>query len=174
MNTHISSLILGAVLAGVGATVIMDLWALMLRRLFSVPSLSYCIVGRWLSMMPRGTFMHANMAAVPKAPAECVIGWVAHYALGVAFALGLGLVLLAPAGWLEQPTVMPALLFGIGTVVIPFFIMQPCLGMGIAAAKSANPLQARVKSVMTHAVFGFGLYASALVVSRVMQWDVVS
>lgn len=171
MNTHISALILGAVLVGVGATVIMALWALMLRRLFGVPTLSYCVVGRWLSMMRRGQFKHANMAAVPKAPAECVIGWVAHYALGVAFALGL--VLLAPAGWLEQPTVMPALLFGMGTVVIPFFIMQPSLGMGIAAAKSANPLQARAKSVMTHAVFGFGLYASALVASRVMQWDVM-
>ena len=47
-------------------------------------------------------------------------------------------------------------------------IMQPALGLGIAAAKRPHPTQARLKSLMTHTVFGVGLYLSALPVSRLL------
>jgi hypothetical protein len=36
--------------------------------------------------------------------------------------------------------------------------MQPAFGMGIAAAKTAKPTHARLRSLMNHVVFGFGLY----------------
>jgi hypothetical protein len=35
-----------AVLVGLGATLLIDLWALFLRRAFSIPSLNYCLLGR--------------------------------------------------------------------------------------------------------------------------------
>jgi hypothetical protein len=62
-----------------------------------------------------------------------------------------------------------ALLYGIGTVVFPFFIMQPSLGLGVAASKTAKPMQARLKSLVTHTVFGVGLYLCALGVSYVLR-----
>jgi hypothetical protein len=61
--------------------------------------------------------------------------------------------------------VLPALFYGIGTVVFPFFIMQPSFGLGIAASRAPNPRHARLKSLATHTVFGLGLYVSALGVS---------
>jgi hypothetical protein len=61
------------------------------------------------------------------------------------------------------------LLYGIGTVVFPFFIMQPSLGLGIAASRTPNPTQARLKSLLTHSVFGVGLYVCALGVSYVLR-----
>ncbi len=70
-------------------------------------------------------------------------------------------VLLGPAGWMERPTVLPALAFGVATVVVPFFTLQPSFGLGVAASKTPKPNQARLKSLMTHAVFGLGLYAWA-------------
>jgi DUF2938 family protein len=117
--------------------------------------------------MSLGTFRHANIAAAKKRPAECAIGWTAHYLIGIFFALML--VVLTSGRWLEQPSFLPALLMGIGTVPIPYFVMQPALGFGIAAAKTPHPTQARLKSLMTHTVFGVGLYLSALPVSYVMQ-----
>ena len=33
----------------------MDLWNLFLKRTFSIPSLNYCLLGRWLRHMPGGT-----------------------------------------------------------------------------------------------------------------------
>jgi hypothetical protein len=157
----------GAVAIGIGASVLMDLWNLFLRRAFGVPSLDYCLLGRWLRHMPGATFRHASIAAAPRKSFECAVGWVAHYTIGVVFALVF--VALVPGGWLARPTLPPALLYGVGTVVFPFFVMQPSLGLGIAAARTPRPAQARLKSLATHTVFGFGLYACALAVSGVLR-----
>lgn len=159
------SYVFAAIPVGVGATLLMDLWAHFLLRAFKIPLPSYCLVGRWLRHMPSGTFKHANIAAAQKMPGECATGWIFHYLVGVAYAL---IPAIATAGtWLEQPTPLPALIVGVGTVVIPFFVMQPAMGHGIAAAKSPNPAQARLRSLMSHTAFGVGLYVSALVFSRV-------
>jgi hypothetical protein len=159
--------ILGALAIGIGATLIMDLWNLFLQRTFSIPSLNYCLLGRWLLHMPGGTLRHASITAALKKPFECTVGRIAHYTIGVVFALVL--VVLTSGDWLARPTLLPALLYGIGTVVFPFFIMQPSLGLGVAASRTPNPTQARLKSLLTHTVFGVGLYVSALGVSYVLR-----
>jgi hypothetical protein len=159
-------LLLGAAAIGIGATLVMDLWNLFLKRAFSVPSLNYCMLGRWLRHMPEGTLRHANIAAASAKRFECKVGWIAHYSIGVGFALVF--VLLTSADWLARPSLPPALLYGIATVVFPFFIMQPALGLGVAASKTPKPMQARVKSLATHTVFGLGLYVCALGVSQLL------
>ena len=159
--------ILGAIAIGIGATLVMDLWNQFLKRTFSIPSLNYCLLGRWLRHMPEGTFRHANITATPQKPFECTVGWIAHYTIGVVFALVF--VVLASGDWLARPTLLLALLYGIGTVVFPFFIMQPSLGLGIAASRTPKPMQARLKSLVTHTVFGVGLYLCALGVSYVLR-----
>jgi hypothetical protein len=159
--------ILGPVAIGIGATLVMDLWNLFLKRAFRIPSLSYCLLGRWVRHMPGGTLRHANIAAAPQKPFECTVGWIAHYTIGVVFALVF--VVLASGDWLARPTLPPALLYGVGTVVFPFFIMQPSLGLGIAASRTPRPMQARLKSLVTHTVFGVGLYVCALGVSYVWR-----
>lgn len=158
--------ILGAATIGVGASLLMDAWNLFLKRTFSIPSLSYCLLGRWLLHMPEGTFSHASITAAPQKRFECTVGWLAHYAIGVVFALVF--VALESGDWLVCPTLLPALIYGIATVVFPLFIMQPSLGLGIAASKTPKPMQARLKSLVTHTVFGVGLYLCALVVSHLL------
>src|SRR5207248_11593037 len=159
--------ILRYIIFGIDEKIAIDLWNLFLKRAFSILSLSYCLLGRWLRHMPKGTFRHASIAAAAQKSFECTAGWIAHYTIGVVFAV-LFVVLLS-ADWLTRPTLLPALLYGIGTVVFPLFIMQPSFGLGIAASRTSNPAQARLKSLGTHAVFGVGLYASALGVRYVLQ-----
>lgn len=160
------STVVGAVLVGLGATLLIDLWAVFLRRAFSIPSLSYCLLGRWVLSMPDGKFAHESIGATPQKPHECSVGWSTHYLIGTAFALLF--VLLVSGGWLERPTLLPALAFGVATVLVPFFTMQPAFGLGVAASKTANPNKARLKSLMTHTVFGAGLYVWGYLLSRVM------
>jgi uncharacterized membrane protein YagU involved in acid resistance len=162
-----ANVVLGAIATGVGATLLMDLWNLFLKRTFSIPSLNYCLLGRWVRHMLRGTLRHASIAAAAEKPHECTVGWIAHYTIGVVFALVF--VVWTSGDWLARPTVLPALLYGIGTVVFPLFIMQPALGLGIAASRTPNPTHARVKSLVTHTVFGVGLYVCALAVSYVRR-----
>lgn len=137
------------------------------RGVGSIPSLNYCLLGRWVRHMPAGTLRHASITAAPQKPLECTVGWIAHYTIGAVFALVL--VVLTSGDWLARPTVLPALLYGIGTVVCPLFIMQPAFGLGIAASRTPNPTQARLKSLVTHTVFGAGLYVCALGVSYVLR-----
>jgi hypothetical protein len=159
--------ILGAVAIGLGASLLMDLWNLFLKRAFGIPSLNYCLLGRWIAHMRQGTFRHASIAAAPPKPLECPLGWTAHYSIGVMLALTF--VVLASRDWLVRPTLLPALLFGVGSVVFPFFVLQPSIGLGIAASRTPSPWRARLKSLMTHTVFGVGLYVSALGVSHVIR-----
>jgi hypothetical protein len=156
--------ILGIIAIGVGATLLMDLWNLLLKRGFSIPSLNYCLLGRWVRHLPSGTFRHSSIAAASPKPFECTVGWMTHYAIGIMLALGL--VALTSGDWLARPTLLPALLYGIGTVVFPYFVLQPSLGFGIAGSRTPNPTQARLKSLATHIVFGLGLYVCAVGVQQ--------
>jgi Protein of unknown function (DUF2938) len=159
--------ILGATAIGIGATLVMDVWHLFLRRTFSIPSLNYCLLGRWVRHLPEGTLRHANITAAPQKPLECTVGWLAHYSIGVVLALVF--VGFTSGEWLARPTLLPALLYGVGTVVFPFFILQPSFGLGVAASRTPNPTRARLKSLVTHTVFGVGLYVCALAVSSVLR-----
>ena len=157
---------ISAILIGLGATLAFDLWALFLKKAFKIPPSNLCMVGRWLLTMPRGTFQHANIGSSPRKSAECVIGWIAHYTIGVTFAIVF--VALASSSWLEHPTPIPAIAFGLVTVLAPFFIMQPLFGLGFAASKTPNPGQAGLRSLMNHAAFGAGLYLFAWLVNGLL------
>lgn len=148
-------------LVGAGATMVMDLWSIARTRLLGIAPFDYALVGRWIGHMPAGRFRHERIADARPVSGERWIGWVAHYLIGVGFAA----ILLALCGvsWVERPTLGPALAVGIGTVAAPFLVMQPAMGAGIAASRTPRPAAARVQSLITHAVFGLGLYAAAWV-----------
>ena len=162
MNSLALSLI-SAILIGIGATLTTDLLALILKRTFKIAAPNYCLVGRWLRYMPEGTFRHSNIASAPPKSAECIVGWMAHYTIGIVFAIAF--VALVGTNWLQHPTLIPAVLFGIVTVLMPFFIMQPAFGLGFAASETSNPTQARLRSLMNHTAFGIGLYLFGLLVN---------
>jgi hypothetical protein len=150
---------LRTVLIGAGATAAMDLWALLLKQ-FGIPSLNFAFLGRWIGHLPERQWMHKSIARATPVKGELVMGWLAHYSIGVAFAA----LLLSTFGlrWAQSPSLFPALLIGIVTVVSPLFILQPALGAGIASSKTATPVLNSIKSIVTHTVYGFGLYLSAL------------
>lgn len=153
-------------LTGAGATAVMDIWTLARRRLLGIPLPDYGLVGRWLAHMARGRFRHERIAAAPPVAGERLLGWTAHYLIGIAFAA----ILIGIWGiaWIRQPTIGPALIFGIGSVAAPFLIMQPGMGAGIAASRTPNPAAARIQSLVTHAVFGIGLYAAGWIAGALM------
>jgi len=148
-----------ALVLGIGATLVLDGWSLLLNKGFGIKSLSFCLVGRWFALMRRGQFRHNGIGKAPAQSGECALGWTAHYAIGVLFAVPL--LCWQGGQWLATPTLAPALIFGAVTVLMPFLLMQPAFGLGIAAAKTAAPWQARLKSLSSHLVFGVGLYLSA-------------
>ncbi|OLP58905.1 hypothetical protein BJF93_23035 [Xaviernesmea oryzae] len=163
MAGSVSREIIAAVVVGAGATVVMDLWAAFQRHVFSIPSLNYAMVGRWLGHLPRGHFVHDSIGKAEPIKYEAAIGWIFHYIVGIAFALLL--VFVWGEEWLTQPSFLPAAIIGIGSVVAPFFIMQPGLGAGILASRTPNPWLSRFRSIVAHTSFAIGLYLAGLLVS---------
>lgn len=151
--------VLRTVLIGAAATLMMDAWALLLRQI-GIPSLNFALLGRWLGHLPQGKWMHQSMTGVTPVRGELLIGWCAHYSIGITFAA----LLLSTFGlkWARSPSLLPALLIGIATVLAPLLILQPALGAGIASSRTSAPVFNSVKSLVTHTVYGLGLYVAAL------------
>jgi len=151
--------VLCTLLLGGGATLVMDGWALLLARL-GIPSLDFALLGRWIGHLPEGQWMHESIARAAPVRGERLLGWCAHYSIGIGFAA----LLLATFGleWARSPSLLPALLIGLVTVVAPLFVLQPALGAGIASSKTPTPLFNTVKSLVTHTVYGLGLYLAAV------------
>ena len=145
---------------GAGATLLTDLWGWLRRPLLGVPSPDYGLVGRWLGHMQQGRFRHAAIAHSPALRGERLFGWLAHYAIGIGFAVLL--YLFAGAAWFARPTLTPALAVGLATAAAPFLLMQPAMGAGIAASRTPRPAAARVNTLIMHGVFGAALYVSAM------------
>ncbi len=146
-------------LVGIGATAATDLWALARKRLLGVAPPDFGLVGRWLACMPHGRFRHESIAATRAVRGERLVGWIAHYLIGIAFAG----VLLGVWGieWIRQPRLLPALLVGIVTVAAPLLLMQPGMGLGFSAGRAKH-------SLVTHLVFGVGLYAAGWIVNVII------
>lgn len=142
----------------------MDIWGFVLS-LFKIKSLDYRYVGRWIAHFPKGKFVHNNILTSAPVSGESVMGWTAHYLIGVTFAFLL--ILFFGKEWLEKPVLYPALIIGIITVCAPLFMMQPAFGFGIASSKLPEPNIRRLKSLSTHVVYGIGLYLTALLIARV-------
>jgi hypothetical protein len=151
-----------ALVVGIIATLATDLW-LWLLQIIGVPPADWALVGRWVAWMPRGVFVHRPIAATPSIRGELAIGWGFHYVVGVAYAaLYLAIARLVLA---SGPTLISALVFAIVLLVVPWFVMQPALGLGFFAARTPHPSVTRIINVSGHAAFGVGLYLGAVSIS---------
>ncbi len=156
-----TDLLFNALILGIGATITMDLVALIQKHLLKQQVLDYAMVGRWIGHMPKGCFTHSPIMKSQPIAFEDLIGWAMHYLIGILFAFVF--LFIMGNGWLQSPILWPALGFGVATVIAPYFIMQPCLGAGIAASKTPAPNIARLKSLVAHSTFGIGLWLTALI-----------
>ncbi|MCB0753587.1 MAG: DUF2938 domain-containing protein [Ignavibacteriae bacterium] len=157
------NVVLTTIIVGIGATLAIDIWVIFLK-LFNIESLDYKYSGRWVGSIPKGKFLHNKIFNTPQIRYEAEIGWFAHYLIGITFACLL--VVVYGKNWLDNPTLLPAIIIGIITVAAPFLILQPVLGFGFASSKLPKPNIRRLKSLMTHTIYGFGLYLTALLLKQ--------
>lgn len=156
MNTL--TLLFQTLCLGIGATIVMDIWLLILK-IFKIPTLNFAFLGRWVGWIFQGKLIHQSIAQSPSITGEYLLGWIAHYSVGLIFAFSF--LLISGSDWLIYPQFYSALLFGLVTVLIPFFIMQPAMGSGFASSKTPRPFLNCLKSLMNHSIFGCGLYLTA-------------
>ena len=145
---------------GLGATVAMDIWAILLNRIAGLATPNWGAVGRWVWHLRHGRVFHDDIGKVAPVRAECGIGWAFHYFVGAVY--GVAFVLIVGTDWLSAPTLLPAWIFAILTIAAGWFLLHPGLGLGWGASKTPNPWKARGLGLVAHTVFGLGLWVVAL------------
>lgn len=147
---------------GIGATALMDLWAIVISRFPGQRLPNWAPVGRWFWHLGRGKVFHDNINDAEPYRHELALGWISHYAVGILY--GFLLILFTGPQWLEEPTFLPAWILGLVTVGAGWFLLQPGLGMGWAASKRPDANKVRMLNIVSHTVFAFGLYGTALLI----------
>jgi hypothetical protein len=145
-------------IVGVLATVTMDVVATMALRLGVAgrgprrtgPDL----IGRWVGYVLQGKFRHTDIVRTPPLRGELLLGFAAHYAIGIALTLlYLGLLIVAHA----RPTALSAILYGAATTVLPWCLMFPSQGMGWLGWDAPGDAHLTRASLFNHVVFGLGI-----------------
>ncbi|MER9006517.1 MULTISPECIES: DUF2938 domain-containing protein [unclassified Mesorhizobium] len=147
---------------GIGATVLMDLWAMFLHLALSQPRPNWGPPGRWVWHFREGKVFHDDIAQAAPYAHEQALGWAFHYVTGIVY--GFILVALAGTAWLDAPTFLPAFILGMVTIGAGWFLLAPGMGAGWAASKRPNAMQIRAFNVISHTVFALGLYGTALLI----------
>lgn len=163
LSSNYAEFALRAVLIGAGATVVMDLWAVLLQRLFRVQPSNWAMVGGGL-----GTFrVGSSSTTESRMPRPSVLSWrLAGSSTTHRHKYGALLLGILGLGWARRPTLLPPLILSLVALVAPFFLLQPGMGFGVAGATTPNPNATRVRSALNHTVFGLGLYVSALLCAQ--------
>ena len=143
---------------GITATVAIDLWATFANRMLGWPRTNWGMVGRWIGHMRDGQFTHISIGSSPPIVHESILGWVFHYVVGCIYAALYQTY--ANIVHMGQPTLVSAVLFGLVTLLSPWLLMQPALGLGIFASKAPRPALVRMQNLIIHIIFGLALYYS--------------
>jgi hypothetical protein len=150
-----STIMFQIIAAGIGACIVFDLWQRLFAMFTGIPPSNWAMVGRWLLGVMGGQGLIArDLAARPACRNEATAGWVLHYVVAVGYAvLYAGLM---GAGWLHA-SLVDGLIFGLVSVVVPWFFFMPALGNGMMARLAPNPPLACAVALVMHAVFGLAL-----------------
>ena len=153
-------LVLIGALMGIGGTIAMDVWAWALSRFAGQAFPNWAMPGRWLAHVYRGRVWHDDIGAAAAVPGELGLGWVFHYGVGLIY--GVVFLVFAGAGWLAAPTFLPLWIFSIVTIAAGWFLLQPGMGLGWAAANTPSPWKVRIMGLIAHTMFALGMWAVAL------------
>ena len=153
-------IVISGILIGIGGTLAMDIWAVILWKLFGQNQPNWAPVGRWFWHLKDGKVFHDSISGAEPYANEQALGWVSHYAIGIVY--GVVLALFMGSSWLAAPTFLPAFIWGIITVGAGWFLLQPGLGIGWAASKAPNPAKVRALNLAGHTVFALGMWLTAL------------
>jgi hypothetical protein len=161
MNTEAGDLLIAA-LIGCRATAFLDLWSLFLRLAFRAPCPTSAWSSRWFSHMSKAGYQGMHPLRLPH---RCIpnarSAGSPTYVIGAFNGLAIVSVRIRRLG-LAKPTIMPALIIGLVTVLpaIPHHATRvrawPC---GIPSTQS---MHARIRTLLSHTVFGIGLYDCAI------------
>jgi len=149
-------IVIEMILMGIFATYFMDLiGGFLVKRKFIHSFIEPEAVGRWFLYMFKGKFTHKDINKTPPLNNEKLWFVVSHYLIGIVLA-GIYLFLELKEPIIRDQLWIP-LVFGIATVILPWFWLLPSIGFGFLASKSPDKLSIIKTNLVNHTNFGLGL-----------------
>lgn len=148
------NILLRILITGLAGATAADIGRTVYQALTGFPPVNWSITGRWFLMVLSGQPYVRDVGAAPALPTELIAGHAAYYTISVVFAAVylLGLKLIG-----RRPTLWNGLVFGWATMVFPFLIQMPLMGMGAFASATAMPGLIIGRTLVHHSSFGLGL-----------------
>jgi hypothetical protein len=148
-------LVFQIIIVGIVACAIFDLWQRVFQKVTAVPPSNWSMVGRWsLGLITMGQLIARDLESQAERKNELAVGWLVHYGVSIGYAAVYALLMRATilhAGFID------GLIFGMMSVVVPWFFFLPCLGKGILARLTPNPPLVCVLALMMHSLFGVSI-----------------
>jgi hypothetical protein len=155
-------MIIDILIVGIAATLTLDIVQQLMKLLLNWPATNWAIIGRWAAGVAQGKFVNHAIGSSPQVDNELALGWLVHYGVGIAYgAIYLFLVYVILG---TGPAYVPAMAFGIVSVAVTWFMMEPILGAGVMAANVDDPQAKRLQDFGSHLGFGLGLYLGGLLI----------
>jgi len=117
-----------------------------------------------------GQFVHKNITEARAVKNESAIGGMTHYLVGGSLALTYPALYLVSGAPLPGNHILPSLLWGLATTLLPWIIFYPAFGwgfFGVAAPQGTRPI---LSPTISHLVYGLGLGIVLNIVSQ--HWSV--
>lgn len=151
-------ILLYAFLGGVVGAVLMDITDIYAHKLGISSGVTVAQIGRWVLCMGDGVLVHEDIRYTLPRKNEVRTGWIFHFVVGGGLVgLCYPLIFMMMPIPLPQHHMLPGLLFGLATSLLPWMILLPSFGWGCfgrRAPKGAIPL---VASTISHISYGIGL-----------------
>ena len=153
-----------SLIAGLAAATAADAGRTLYQLATGFPPVNWSVSGRWFLMVLSGQPYVPDIGAAPALPHELLAGHVAYYTISVLFA---ATYLFALSRTFERkPSLRNGLLFGWITMIFPFFVQMPAMGMGVLALNTEIPGLIMLRTFVHHSSFGIGLALGALLADR--------
>ena len=155
-------LIITTVAAGVLGTLMMDVLNHLVSRTGLILKIDVRMIGRMSAGWARGRFRYDSPSQIEPNAYELMLGYTAHYAIGLVlaaiFVIGWDKVVGGPLSPLW------ALAYGFATTVASEFLVYPSMGLGVCGRLSPEGIRAPLSPLANHLFFGAGMAVAVVLV----------
>ncbi len=150
------------ILVGILSCAILDFWQRLLLAVLGIAPTNWGLVGRWFILFIKTqVWINNGLSEQSEKKNELAVGWIFHYTVSISYA---GLFVFLWTQKIVQAGFTGGLLFGIISVIVPWFFFMPALGAGVLGTKTESPIKACVLAFLAHAIYGtaIGILVSVL------------
>ena len=143
------------VIIGVFSCFAMDVWQRFLKLMFGINPSDWAIVGRWyILLISKGKIYNPLIEEEPPINNELKIGWAVHYTVAIMYSIFFFMLL---KYGICIASILNGIIFGLVSVVVPWFFFMPVLGKGFLGLNTPSPFLACSLAIGSHVIIGLSI-----------------